>query len=70
MNKVELINLIIEETKVKIDIHKAILEEDQSKRWYHIKEIEKCNERIVLLEQIKSDVANLEIIKSGVLDHA
>ena len=63
MNNLELIDTLIKEKKTSIDVHKSILETDNSRRWFHNKMIKECEEHIEILFKIKSELEEYQKLK-------
>ena len=63
MNNLELIDTLIKEKKTSIDVHKGILETDNSRRWFHNKMIKECEEHIEILFKIKSELEEYQKLK-------
>ena len=63
MNNLELIDTLIKEKKTSIDVHKGILEIDNSRRWFHNKMIKECEEHIEILFKIKSELEEYQKLK-------
>lgn len=63
MNNLELIDTLIKEKKTNIDVHKNILESDNSRRWFHNKMIKECEEHIEILLKIKTELEEYQKLK-------
>lgn len=63
MNNLELIDTLIKEKNTSIDVHKNILEIDNSRRWFHNKMIKECEEHIEILFKIKSELEEYQKLK-------
>lgn len=63
MNNLELIDTLIKEKKTSIDVHKNILESDNSRRWFHNKMIKECEEHIEILFKIKFELEEYQKLK-------
>jgi hypothetical protein len=63
LNNLELIDTLIKEKKTSIDVHKSILESDNSRRWFHNKMIKECEEHIEILFKIKSELEEYQKLK-------